>query len=64
MQRQEKDSLYKGYFYFIGFANPSQGAEAANGVENEASGACWVTHTTSGSGTRGRGQAQSQELAS
>jgi len=33
-------SLYKGYFYFTGFASPSQGFEASNGVkEEEASGA-------------------------
>ena len=35
-------SLYKGYFYFTGFAGPSQGAAAGNDAEDEeASGACW-----------------------
>ena len=35
-------SLYEGYFYFTGFASPSQGVEFSNGAEEEeASGACW-----------------------
>ena len=35
-------SLYKGYFYFTGFAGPSQGVEAGNGAEEEeGNGACW-----------------------
>jgi len=37
-------SLYEGYFYFTGFASPSQGVETGNGAEEEeASGACWET---------------------
>jgi hypothetical protein len=37
-------SLYEGYFYFTGFAGPSQEVEAGNGAEEEeASGACWET---------------------
>ena len=35
-------SLYEGYFYFTGFADPSQGIEAGHGAEEEeVSGACW-----------------------
>ena len=35
-------SLYEGYFYFTGFASPSQGVEAKNGMEEEeVSSACW-----------------------
>jgi hypothetical protein len=37
-------SLYEGYFYFTGFAGPSQGVEGGNGAgEEEANGACWET---------------------
>jgi hypothetical protein len=37
-------SLYEGYFYFTGFAEPSKGVEIVNGAEEEeASGACWET---------------------
>jgi len=30
-------SLYEGYFYFTGFAGPSQGFEEGNGAEEEKS---------------------------
>jgi hypothetical protein len=36
-------SLYEGYFYFTGFADHSQGVQADNGAEEEASGARWET---------------------
>jgi len=36
-------SLYESHFYFTGFAGPSQGGEAGNGADEEASGASWET---------------------
>jgi len=61
-------SLYEGYFYFTGFAGPSQGVEAGSGAEEEeGSGACWGTQHHIGKQDQSfpttRGQAKSQRAS-
>ena len=60
-------SLYEGYFYFTGFASPSQGVEAGNDAEEEvASVACWETQDIRNrdqSFPTPRGQAKSQRAS-
>jgi len=61
-------SLYEDNFYFRGFAGTSQGFEAGNGAEEEASGACWEKwhhlRKRDQSFPIARGQAKANELAS